>query len=188
MIEYLETTLAMREPPPPPASPVASDIALEAGVAEAEAQAFIASSWAMVENFTGRTYRGFGSGEILIKVDHPYEYRLPCFPYPEAVTAEIWSDQARTWEAVALDYKAGYAQLYPRQLYRLTLSPTDPATIPANVTQAVANLALYQLIHAPTRREFRSQQHGDVSLTREALMGVFYGSGAGALLASEVRK
>ena len=50
------------------------------------------------------------------------------------------------------------------------------------------NLAVYQLIQQPARREFKSQTMQDTTVTREAMMGVLYGSGAGALLASEVRK
>ena len=75
------------------------------------------------------------------------------------------------------------------ELSLVTQEPTLPVDpLPANVLRAVANLALYQLIHSPARREFRTQTTGDVTLTREAVMGLFYGSGAGALLASEVRK
>ena len=61
------------------------------------------------------------------------------------------------------------------------------APVSAEVVQAVHNLALYQLIHAPSRREFKSQSSGDFSFSREALIPVFRGSGAGALLAGEVR-
>lgn len=184
-IKFLETTFAMR---PAPAQPVASEIALEAGVTESLAQAYIAAAWEQAENFCGRTWRGYGSGEILIEVDFPHEYRIPRYPYPASVTAEIWSDNARAYGYAEVRYRSGYVELYPGQLYRLTLAPTDPVPAPPHVVQAVANLALYQLIQLPQRREFKSQTQGDTTLSREALMGIFYGSGAGALLASEIRK
>lgn len=184
-IKFLDTTFAVR---PAPETPVASEIALEAGVTEALAAAYIAASWEMAENFCGRSWRGYGSGEIQIEVDFCHEYRLPRYPYPASVTAEIWSDKARAYEAVEVRYRSGYVELYPGNLYRLILAPTDPVPAPAHVTQAVANLALYQLVHLPQRREFKSTSFADTNMTREAVMGVFYGSGAGALLASEVRK
>lgn len=65
------------------------------------------------------------------------------------------------------------------------IAPPNP--IRPNVTAAVHNLALYLLIHDPARREFRSKSAGDSSFTREGKMGALCGSGAGALLASEVR-
>lgn len=115
-IKFLETTFAMR---PAPAQPVASEIALEAGVTEFLAQAYIAAAWEQAENFCGRTWRGYGSGEILIEVDFPHEYRIPRYPYPASVTAEIWSDNARAYGYAEVRYRSGYVELYPGQLYRL---------------------------------------------------------------------
>lgn len=63
----------------------------------------------------------------------------------------------------------------------------DGATVGAHVTEAVRNLALYQLIQSPARREFRTIVAGDGTLTREALGPLFKMSGAGILLASDVQ-
>lgn len=184
-ITYLDVTFATRAAPE---APRATDIALEAAVSEALATAFIGAAWEQAETFCGRCWRGIASGEVLIRVDAPTEYRWPRYPFPDAITAEIWSDAARGWEPIALNYRAGFIDLLPGSLYRLTQSPTDPVPAPSHVVQAVANLAIYQLIQSPARREMKSQTFGDTALTRENLMGALYGSGAGALLASEVRK
>lgn len=185
-LQYLEVTFATNAPP---LAPKASDVALEAGTTEAMTSAYIAAAWEQAEAFTGRCYRGLSAGEVLIKVDAPTEYRWPRFPFPASIEAEVWSDEARDWEAVPVIYRAGYVELYPGNLYKLTQSPTAAVSpLPSHVIQAVSNLAIYSLIQLPQRREFRSTQFGDTSQTREALMGVLYGSGAGALLASEVRK
>lgn len=185
-IVYLEVDFATNAPP---AVPKASDVALEAGTTEAMGAAYIAAAYEQAEAFTGRCYRGISRGEVLIKVDAPTEYRWPRYPYPETITAEIWSDEIRGWQPVAITYRAGYADLFPGNLYRLTQSPTAPVSpLPSHVVQAVANLAIYSLIQAPARREFKSTTFGDNSQNRETLMGVLYGSGAGSLLASEVRK
>lgn len=174
---------------PIPAAPSASEIALEAGVTEAMAGAYIAAAWEQAETFCGRCWRGITVGEVLIEVDELTEWRWPRYPYPAAIMSEVWSDELRGWQARSIEYRAGWLMLYPGNLYRLTQSPTAPVDpLPSHVVQAVANLALYQLIQLPTRREFKSQTQGDTTLSREALMGIFYGSGAGALLASEVRK
>jgi hypothetical protein len=78
--------------------------------------------------------------------------------------------------------------LEPGARYRVsqvgTITPPAPG---AHVVEAVRALALYQLIHSPARREFRQMNAGDGSLTREALDGLFRASGAGILLAGEVR-
>lgn len=185
-IVYLEASFTTKAPP---AVPVATDIALEAGVSEALAGVFIGAAWEQAETFCGRCFRGISNGEVLIKVDAPTEYRWPRFPYPASITAEIWSDEIRGWQAVPVNYRAGFVELYPGNFYKLTQTPTEPVNpLPSHVVQAVANLAIYQLILSPARREFKSQGFGETALSRETLMGVLYGSGAGALLASEVRK
>lgn len=58
---------------------------------------------------------------------------------------------------------------------------------PPQVIEAVRALALYQLIHTAARREFRTVTAGDSTLSREALGPLFKMSGAGILLASEMR-
>lgn len=186
MITFLETDFM---PGPPLPHPVASDVALEASVSEALAAAFLGAAWEQAESFTGRNYRGMTRGVVLIQCDGPTDWLWPRYPFPATVSAEAWNEATGAFDPVGNRYKLGRVDLMGGVLYRLTQAPTpavDP--VPANVLQAVQNLALYQLIQMPQRREFRSQQTGDVTLTREALMGIFYGSGAGALLASEVRK
>lgn len=185
-ITYLETDF---RPGPIPGIPVASDIALEAGVSEALATAFLGAAWEQAESFTGRAYRGIAGGEVLIQSSDPLSYVWPRYPFPVTVSFETWDDETQAFKPRTTRYRTGRCELVGGVLYRLTASPTLPVDpMPAHVRQAVANLALYQLIHQPQRREFRTQTTGDVTLTREAVMGLFYGSGAGALLASEVRK
>ncbi|MBV7393259.1 hypothetical protein [Mameliella sediminis] len=167
---------------------MASDVALEAGSTEAEAEAMLSAAWQQVEAFTGKTYRTTTSGTVIVKVSSPTVWTWPRYPFPEALTIEAYSQGA--WVAWSETYiaAAGLIELEPFTLYRLSHTDNVPAaTITPAVTQAVHNLALYQLIQGPSRREFKSQQAGDSGFTREQLMPVFYGSGAGALLASEVR-
>lgn len=187
MIEFLEATFT---PNPAPVGLIsASDVALEAGASEQQAAVFIAASWNMAETFTGRAYRGIASGEVLVRAHDPHEYRWPRYPFPDTITAEVWSDHLRGWDPVQVAYRGGYLDLCAGQMYRLVQAPTPPVDpMPQHVVQAVFNLAVYQLIQQPARREFKSQTMQDTTVTREALMGVLYGSGAGALLASEVRK
>ncbi len=186
MIELLETEFTYGEVP---ANLAASDIALEAGVLWDEAEAMIAASWIQAETFTGRTYRPVTSGTVIIKVSQEHPYCWPRHPFPNALGVEVyqngqWVSHTETYVAAA-----GLIELVPWTLYRLTqigtVTPPDPAS---NVVRAVQNLALYQLIQMPQRREFKSQTAGDTSLNREQLMGLFYGSGAGILLANEVRQ
>lgn len=187
MIEFLEATFT---PNPAPVGLIsASDVALEAGASEQQAAVMLAASWSQAETFTGRAYRGIASGEVLVRAHDPHEFKWPRFPYPETVSAEVWSDHLRGWDPVQVAYRGGYLDLCAGQMYRLVQAPTAPLDpMPAHVLQAVSNLAVYQLIQQPARREFKSQTMQDTTVTREALMGVLYGSGAGALLASEVRK
>lgn len=186
MIEFLEATFT---PNPVPDLLSASDIALEAGASAQQAAVMIAASWNMAETFTGRAYRGIASGEVLVRAHDPHEYRWPRYPFPDIITAEVWSDHLRGWDPVQVAYRGGYLDLCAGQMYRLVQAPTPPLDpMPPHVLQAVSQLAIYQLIQAPSRREFKSQTMADTTFTREAVMGVLYGSGAGALLASEVRK
>lgn len=185
-ITYLETDF---RPGPIPGIPVASDIALEAGVSEALATAFLGAAWEQAESFTGRAYRGIAGGVVLVQTDAPLSFVWPRYPFPEAVSFETWDENANAFRSMSTRYKAGRCDLQGGTLYRLTQTPTPPVDpMPAHVRQAVANLALYQLIHMPQRREFRTQTTGDVTLTREAMGGLLYSSGAGALLAGDVRK
>ncbi|MCP4206747.1 MAG: hypothetical protein GY767_06845 [Shimia sp.] len=93
------------------------------------------------------------------------------------------------WVAHSETYIAGVIDLEGPLTYRLTQPNSVTSAMPKpHVLQAVFNLAVYQLVFSPQRREFKSQNAGDSGFSRENLMGLFYGSGAGALLASEVRK
>ena len=186
MISVLETSFT---PGPDPASSiVAADVALEADCTEAEAEAMLTASWAMVEAFTGTSYRAITAGKVIVKPACPIGFRWPRSPFPEALTVEAYASGG--WAPASARYipDAGIIDLEPGTLYRLTQEGEVPgALVTPGVVQAVHNLALYQLIHAPSRREFKSQASGDFSFSREALMPVFRGSGAGALLAGEVR-
>lgn len=185
MIALLETYFTAGDDP---AEPNAGDIALEADVTFAEAQAMLSASWAMIEAFTGRCYRPTTSGKVIVKAGAPITFRWPRFPYPAAITVEAYT--SGFWAAVPASYvaEAGVIDLEPFTLYRLTQTgPVAGAEVTAGVAQAAHYLALYQLIQGPNRREYRSQASGDFSYTRESLLPVFRGSGAGALLAQEVR-
>ncbi|MBN8630717.1 MAG: hypothetical protein J0L76_07670 [Rhodobacterales bacterium] len=186
MIALLETSFTPGADPT--TSIVAADVALEADCTEAEAEAMLSASWAMVEAFTGTMYRDMDAGKVIVKLASAVPFRWPRCPFPAALTVEAYS--GGVWVPSSARYIAdvGTIDLEPFTLYRLTQEGTVPgAPVSAGVVQAVQNLALYQLIHAPSRREFKSQSSGDFSFSREALMPVFRGSGAGALLAGEVR-
>lgn len=186
MIELLETEFTHGDAP---SSLVASEIALEAGVSEVDAATMIAASWIQAETFTNRAYRPITSGKIIIRVNQEQAWQWPRHPYPDDLTIEVhlngsWVSHAETYVAVA-----GLVELVPWTLYRLTQTgAVTPPTPGSNVIQAVANLALYQLVQMPQRREFKNQTAGDTSLTRENLQGLFWASGAGILLANEVRQ
>lgn len=186
MITVLET--AFTAGPDPHPEPLASEIAFEADATLLEAQQILTASWAMAEAFTGRTYRATTSGKVVVRAEAPMPYHWPRYPFPEAITASIY--QNGSWISLAMPYVAevGMIDLEPCQLTRLTQTGTVAgAPVTPAVQRAVHQLALYQLIHGPSRREYKSQTSGDFSFTREALMPVFRGSGAGAILASEVR-
>ncbi len=164
------------------------DIATQAGSSIAEAQFAIATAWAMAENYTRRTYRTVLTGVVTVEVDGISWVPWPRWPEPAAVTAELLAS-AFEWQPYEAFYLPGKGiSLAGAGLYRLTQTGTVPApTIPIHVLAAVQNLALYILVHAPHRREFKSQSAGDYSFTRENLFGLLYGSGAGPVLAGEVR-
>lgn len=187
MIQNLETKFTHADFP---ASPVAPDIALEADVSEADALAAIQGAWQLVETFTGRTFRDTTAGKVIVKVAQEHPFPWPRFPFPDALTIEVFSNSSGGWVDHHEIYipALGWVELVPWTIYRLTQVGTVTGETPSPaVMQAVRNLALYQLVHAPARREFKSQTAGDTGFSREGVMGVMYGSGAGALLAGEVR-
>ena len=184
MIEHISTDFTRGELP---AMPLASEVALEAGVTEAQAQAMIAAAWEQAEAFTGRSYYAVTAGNFILQVKGAELYTWPRYPFPEALKVEYL--QGDEWVPHSETYVAGMIELEGPLTYRLTqVGAVQPPTPKANVLQAVFNLAVYQLVYSPQRREFKSQNAGDSGFARESLMGLFYGSGAGALLASEVRK
>jgi hypothetical protein len=150
----------------------------------------IAASWALVEVFTGRSYWSVTEAVGMAFVPEAGgDVCWPRHPCPEAVVVEMRSAGAWTVAASA-DYvqEFGTVSGLVEGRYRITqtgeVTPDAPA---AHVVEAVRALSLYQLIHSPARREFRQINAGDSSLTREALDGLFRASGAGILLAGEVR-
>ena len=171
-----------------PAAPVASDIALEASTSEINAQAMLGAAWEQAEAWTDRTYRATNTGKAIIKVLSPIVWTWPRFPFPPSLTIERYSQGSWVPHSETYIPDLGMIELEPFTLYRLSHSdPVPGASVSSAVKQAVHNLTLYQLIQSPARREFQSQSAGDSGLTRERLMNVFLGSGAGAMLAGEVR-
>jgi hypothetical protein len=178
-----------------PATPSATDVALEASVTQDRATALIAASWSLVETFTGRTYWPVTAAVLVTETpasDTPQSgvAAWPREPFPADVEIQKWT--AGAWAADAgADYVPDLGLsilLEPGARYRIAqVGTVTPAAPGANVVEAVRALALYQLIHSPARREFRAMTAGDSSLTREALDGLFRASGAGILLAGEVR-
>lgn len=196
MIELLETAFTCADPRQYGDNnenlqlPNASNIAFEAGVEDnRDLSLLIKACWSQAETFTGRMYRDTLTGKVIIRVSAPHSFVWPRYPFPDAITVEHL--QNGSWVTDSAEYvpEVGMIDLHPHTLYRLTQVGTVAASpVSESVGRAVTNLTLYQLIHSPQRREFKSQSAGDSSLTRENLMGLFYGSGAGVLLASEVRK
>lgn len=187
MITLLETSFTPGDDPVTSLLP--SEVAFEADATEAEATAMLSASWAMIEAFTGRTYRDTTAGKVIIKTDAPMQYQWPRYPFAEAVTAAQYT--GGTWVSLPASYvpEVGLVEVSPYTLTRLTQTGTVAgASVTPNVQRAVHQLALYKLMQGPVRREFKSQTSGDFAFTRETLMPVFRGSGAGTLLASEVRK
>ena len=165
-----------------------ANVAFDADIDLYEAKPLIQTAWAQVEAFTGRTYRPITSGKAIIRVSSPIVWTWPRHPFPAALTVEVLS--GGSWVAYSETYipELGMVELEPFATYRLTQQGTVAGnTASPHVLEAVNNLALYQAIQGPARREFKAQSTGDSGFTREALMGVLYGSGAGAMLKSEVR-
>jgi hypothetical protein len=186
MITLLETSFTPGDDPA--TSLLASEVAFEADATETEATAMLTASWAMVEAFTGKAYRETTAGKVIVKADTLMTFTWPRYPFPEAIGVSVY--RGGSWVSLSAPYVAevGMIDLEPFQLTRLTQTGTVAgAPVTPNVTRAVHQLALYQLMQGPARREYPSQSSGDYSFTRESLMPVFRGSGAGALLASEVR-
>lgn len=170
-----------------PSTPTAVDVALEASTTNERATAMIAASWRMVESYTGRLYWPATAATAVAVLDAQGDAQWPRQPYPDSLTVEQWSGGA--WAAVVAEYVPEFGAVLdlPAGRYRLTTGAVDPGTPAENVSEACRALALYQLIHSPARREFRSITAGDSTMTREALAGLFKASGAGLLLAGEVR-
>ena len=157
-------------------------IATAADVSYWPALDMVNAVWAQVETFTGRTYRPMATGEVIVRAWGSGLFRWPRFPEPEAMTVETLAGTA--WVPQAAAYVPGVGVELAPGVYRLRQVGMVPGCpVAPHVAQAVVHLALYQFVHMPHRREFRSQGAGDTSMTRESLMGLFYGSGAGALLA-----
>lgn len=171
-----------------PAYPAPGEVALEAGVSQDRATAMIGAAWQMAETFTGRNYFPVTAAVLVAEAGEGLELWWPRFPAPATVTVERlqgrdWiADDGPWWDHGRLFWCA------PGARYRITQvgTVTPPAPIGATV-EAVRALALYSLIQSPARREFRQVQAGDSTLTREALGGIFQASGAGMMLAGEVR-
>lgn len=173
--------------PWPDNSDLISDVALQAGATFGEAENAIAVAWSLASNFTRRTYRSVLTGQVLVRQEGFSWFFWPIWPEPQEVTSELLS--GRDWVPHNGFYIPGLGlDLDGAGLYRLSqVGEVDAPAIPANVTEAVRCLALYLLIQSPHRREFKTQGAGDSQFSRESYMGFLYGSGAGAMLASEVR-
>ena len=184
---YSVVSSAFTYGPYPTDAPAYADIALQAGVTAQEAQDIVAAAWAMASNYTRRGFRSVLSGVVLIQQESISWVPWPVWPEPEEATSELFT--GRGWKPHEGYYMKGMGfDLDGQGLYRLTQVGTVAAPeIPAQVTEAVRCLALYMLIQSPHRREFKTQGAGDSQYSRESFMGVLYGSGAGAMLAGEVR-
>ena len=164
------------------------DIALEAGVSyEAGAQAE-ATAWAMASSFTRRAYRSVTSAVVVVREDSCSLFQWPIEPKPDALTIDYLTMPAFDWKPCGAKYLPEIgADLDGPGTYRLTqVGEVAAPTIPPHVINAVANLAIYLLVQAPQRREFKTQGAGDSNFTRESLMGYLWGSGAGPMLADQV--
>ncbi len=173
-----------------PAYPAPGEVALEAGVALDRATAMIGAAWAMAETFTGRNYYPVTAAVLTAQAGEACELRWPRSPAPATVTVERLS--GREWVVDGEPWWDGHTGLLtwcaPGATYRVTQVGTLSPVAPMGWTvEAVRCLALYSLIQSPARREFAMVQAGDSTLKREALGGLFQASGAGAMLAGEVR-
>lgn len=172
-----------------PASPFPADIALEAGASyEAGSQA-VATAWAMVSSFTRRAYRSVTSAVVVVRENGCSLFQWPIHPAPAALTIHYLTSPGFDWAECGAKYLPEIgADLDGPGTYRLTQTGEVAApTIPPHVLNAVANLAIYLLVQAPQRREFKTQGAGDSNFTRESLMGYLWGSGAGPMLVDQVR-
>mgnify|MGYP000070670510 CR=1 FL=1 len=170
-----------------PTTPDAASVALEAGVTSDRATAMIGASWSLAETYTGRLYWGATDATALVILDAEGAVEWPRYPFPAALTVEQWDGSA--WAAYAAEYvpDTGEVLALPAGRHRLTAGAVTPDQPQPHVVEAVRALALYQLVHSPARREFRTITAGDSTVSREALAGLFKASGAGMLLAGEVR-
>ena len=103
-----------------PSSPVASEVALEAGATEAQATAMIATAWEQAETFTGRTYYPVTAGQMRVDVRGIGVLRWPRYPAPEAFTFERKSNGA--WQEFDVEHEAGLidVDLPCRETWRIT--------------------------------------------------------------------
>lgn len=181
--EYSQTRGAL------PTGPTAVDVALEASVTNDRATAMIGASWSLAETYAGRLYWPVSGAVAVGTLDADGTLTWPRWPFPDALTVEEWTGGA--WVAHSgHEYvpETGEVLNLTAGRYRLTQTTTTTPDEPQpHVVEAVRALALYQLIHSPARREFKQVNAGDSSLTREALAGLFRASGAGILLAPDVR-
>lgn len=171
-----------------PAGPDPSDVALEASVTRERAEAVIAASWMMAEAFTGRNFWPVTAATLTGHFHLHSELLWPRCPYPAVVEVEAFNEGR--WLAVDGGYlpDLGWLRFMPSGDFRVRQVGTVTPPVPGpHVVEAVRCLALYQLIHSAARREFRTMQAGDSTLTREATGPAMAASGAGALLSSEVR-
>ncbi|WP_157960061.1 hypothetical protein [Albibacillus kandeliae] len=166
-----------------------AELADEAGISEASSANLLETAWSMIETYTGRTYRAVSAGKLITRVYATHVFRWPSYPYPLALTVEYLRNG--TWlEDTGAEYIAdlGEVELQGGSIYRLTLTDAIPASpIGSQVSEAAYKLALYMAVTNPVLREFRSQSAGDSAWSKEQLYGLFYGSGAAAMLSSEVR-
>ncbi|MDB5663553.1 hypothetical protein [Cypionkella sp.] len=168
-------------------TPQPSQIALEAGASGADAINMVEVAWAMISTYTRRQWCPVLSGEVLVHVKGMALFRWPRWPEPAAVETQMLV--SGEWKPCDAHYIKGVGvELDGSGYYRLAQVGTVPAPeIPAHVFAAVQNLATYLLVQGPARREFKTQGAGDANFSRESMMGALYGSGAGAMIASEVR-
>lgn len=171
-----------------PSVPDAASVAVEAGVPLDRAQAVIAASWELVEAFTGRVFWPVLSAQLHVHIDGDAPVRWPRFPWPEDVTVTDIDRSMVPMDPENFSYSvSGWVSgLFWQNVVIQPTAPIVPPAPKANVVEAVRNLALYQLIHSATRREFKSLTAGDSTLVREAAGPLMGASGAGALLRGEV--
>lgn len=172
-----------------PTVPNPIDVALEASVTNERATSLITASWHLAEAYTGRLYWQVTAAVAVGTLEEADTLCWPRYPFPAAVTVDERSGGA--WVShTGQEYvpETGEILGLTAGKYRITqtgtVTPGEPAP---HVLEAVRALALYQLIHSTARREFTTMDAGGSSLTRERLSGLFRASGAGVLLASEVR-